>query len=126
MSILGLDFGVKRLGLAISSGFLAQPLHVLPNNSKVFTNLKNICLSNKTEKIVIGIPEGKLRERVKEFAKSCQQQLGLDVEFEDEILTTVKAQSLLIQSRSTRAKRKRIVDAAAAAVILQQYLDRNQ
>lgn len=123
MSILAIDFGLKKLGLAISQGFLAAPFAVLPNNKNLFSNLEKICAKNQIEKIIIGLPEGKLRERIFQFGKNCQKKLGIEVVFEDEVFTTKKAQKFLIEAGKTAKLRKKIVDAAAASVILQQYLD---
>ena len=123
MSILAIDFGTKKIGLAVSYGMLAEPLEVLPNNSRLFVTLKKICQKFEVEKIVIGQPEGKLLGKVARFAKNCQKLLKAKIEFETEVGTTKKASKLLIASGASAKKRKRIIDAASAAVILQDYLD---
>lgn len=126
MAILAIDFGLKRLGLAVSEGFLAKPLTVLPNNQKIFETLAEICEKLGIKLIIIGIPEGKLVKKILNFSQTLKQKLGVEVEFEDEILTTAKAKGLLIQAQSSKKKRRESLDKAAAAVILQQYLDRTR
>lgn len=126
MSILAVDFGTKRIGLAISQGFLAQPLTVLPNNQKTFSNLKKICQKFEVEKIIVGLPEGRLVEKILDFAQKCQELLKVEIEFESEVLTTKKAGKFLIESGAPAKKRRQIIDAATAAVILQDYLEKTK
>lgn len=123
MSILAIDFGTKRIGLAISEGFLAQPLQVLSNDKKIFSKLKRICAKNNVEKVIVGIPEGTLVDKILRFAKDLQKELKIKVELESEILTTETAKKLLIEAKRGQKFRKESLDAAAATVILQQYLD---
>ena len=103
--ILGIDYGPKNIGLAISEGFIAEPLkvvHSLEEIKKVITEL-NI------EKIIVGISEGKSRELAEKFGNELQSVVGLPVEFVDETLTTHEA------GDKEHSK--------AAAIILQRYLD---
>lgn len=123
MSILAIDFGTKRIGLAISEGFLAQPLQVLSNDKNFFSKLKRICAKNNVEKVIVGLPEGTLVDKILRFAKDLQEELKIKVELESEILTTETAKKLLIEAKRGQKFRKESLDAAAATVILQQYLD---
>lgn len=123
MSILAIDFGTKRIGLAISEGFLAQPLQVLSNDKKFFSKLKRICAKNNVEKVIVGLPEGTLVDKILRFAKDLQEESKIKVELESEILTTETAKKLLIEAKRGQKFRKESLDAAAATVILQQYLD---
>ena len=123
MSILAIDFGTKRIGLAISAGFLAQPFGVLQNDECFFSKLKRICSKNNVEKIIVGIPEGGLVDKILSFAKTLEKELKIKVELESEILTTETARKLLIEAKRGQKFRKKIIDAAAACLILQQYLD---
>lgn len=126
MSILAIDFGTKRIGLAVSSGVVAEPLKVLPNNNKIFQNLKDICEKLEVDKIVIGLPEGTSEAKVVRFAKILEKLLKVKIEFEPEMETTKKATQLLIAGGVHQKKRKKIIDKATAAVILQDYLNRQE
>lgn len=123
MSILAIDFGTKRIGLAISEGFLAQPFGVLQNDKSFFPELKRICSKNNVEKIVVGLPEGQLVGKILRFAKTLGKELRVQVELESEILTTETAKRMLIEAKKSQKFRKKSLDAAAACLILQHHLD---
>lgn len=103
--ILGIDYGPKNIGLAISEGYIAQPLKVIHD----VADLNKIVADLKIEKIIIGISEGKSLDIAKEFGRKLQTVLRLPVEFVDETLTSHEA------GDKQHAK--------AAAIILQRYLD---
>lgn len=124
MSILGIDFGLAKIGLALADGSLAEPLGVISAKDDPVAKIKQICDFQKIEKIIIGVPEGKLAEKVRLFAEEIGQITGLPVEFQAETLTTREAQEKLRQTGRSAKKRRQIEDAAAAAIILQAFLDR--
>lgn len=103
--ILGIDYGLKNMGLATSEGFVAQPLKVVHS----VLEIKKIAQDLKIEKIIVGVSEGKSGELAKKFGKNLQSMLGLSIEFVDETLTSFEA------GGKNHAK--------AAAFILQRYLD---
>ena len=130
MRILAIDYGTKRVGLALSdeTGTIAQPLGFLPA-SKLFDLLKETVAERKADEIVVGIPRnmngtyGPMADKARAFAAALQQAVAVPVKTWDERLTTVQANRFLIQSGMRRQKRKERVDQTAAAILLQSYLD---
>jgi len=133
MRILALDYGTKRVGLALSdeTGTIAQPLSVLPAepSAKLFDLLKAVVAERKVEEIVVGLPRnmngtyGPAAEKTREFVAALQQVLSVPVRMWDERLTTVQAHRMLIETGMRREKRRERVDQTAAAILLQSYLD---
>jgi len=133
MKILGIDYGEKRIGLAVSdpSNMVAGSLNVLKRNRtrSWFKELKLIIDENKIEKIVVGLPvnmNGSLGEKGREvlaFVEVLKKGVKVPVVTWDERLTTVSAEKLLRQAKLSREKRKDILDKLSASIILQSYLD---
>lgn len=123
MKYLGVDFGLKRLGLATSEGEIASPFktvqvkgfHDSINKVLEFAKKENV------EKIIIGLPEGKMGNTVSGFINKLKK-LGLVVESTDETLSSKRAVEKMIELDIPKEKRK-INDDIAAAIILQNYLD---
>ncbi len=123
MKFLGIDFGLKKIGLALSDGELASPLKIITVSSlddaveKIIGEIE----VNQVDKVVIGLPEGKTGKAAKKLVNELKKK-ELDVESADETLSSKDAQKLMIEMGVSRKKRK-IDDAQAAALILQNYLD---
>jgi putative holliday junction resolvase len=134
MRILGVDYGLARIGLALSdpTGFLAQGLSVLKRESDeaAVKRIGEIVSEHGVDRIVVGLPRhmnGDVGERglmCQAFGKRLEEQLGIEVDFYDERLTTVAAERVLAEADMSRKKRKKVVDAIAATILLQGYLDR--
>lgn len=122
MNLLGIDYGKSHLGLALATGPLAEPLGTVENNSMALDKIMLITRDNGVEKIVVGIPGGWLDEEIKKFSHDLEITCGVQVVTTDETMSTIDAQNSLkhkkIRSRSEKEH------AAAAAIILQGYLDR--
>jgi len=131
--IMGVDFGDSRIGVALSDplGIMATPLKIInrTEEEKDISALIDIINENEVGSVVIGLPIsmdgtlGKQAEKVKEFAGELGKKIDIPVEFKDERLSTVVAKNLVREARKT--DRKTRYDAAAAALILQSYLDAN-
>lgn len=119
--ILGIDYGESKVGLAISEGEIAQPLGIVKIDSG--NRIRRICESQKIEKIVIGISEGKMAEKTKKFGEELAKITGLAVEYRDETLTSQEARDKMITTGKPRMKKKSSEHSIAAAIILQDYLD---
>ncbi|MEG0641941.1 MAG: Holliday junction resolvase RuvX [Clostridium sp.] len=134
MRILGLDLGTKTIGVAISDpfGWTAQGVKTIQRIGikKDIDEIKAIIDEYKAEKIVLGMPKnmngtiGEAGERSISFAEVLHNKTGLEVIFQDERLSTVSAQRILIEADMSRKKRKKVVDTVAATYILQTYLDK--
>ena len=133
---LGIDFGTRRIGLSLSdpTGTLASPLPFLENTqtSEVTAKLKALILSHGVETLVIGIPRnmdgtyGPSAEKVRQFIAQIQPYLSAKIVTQDERLTTVQASRGLSQMGLNQKDLRKKVDSSSAALILQQFLDRNQ
>lgn len=123
MKYLGIDFGLRRIGLAISEGELASSLTTVEvkNFQDAVEKISYLVKNQQFTKIVVGLPEGKLGQTVLGFVRALQKK-GLDVETADETLSSQRATQLMIEIGTTK-KLRRVNDAHSAAIILQNYLD---
>ena len=136
MRCLGLDLGSKTLGIAVSdyTGTVASVLTTLRFESEDYDSLieplSKIIMEENIDKIVLGFPKnmnntiGERAEVTLEFKKKLELAFGLEVVMEDERLTSVISNKVLIEADMSRSKRKKKVDGIAAVLILQSYLDR--
>lgn len=126
MKLLGLDYGRKKIGVAISFGKLSEPLQVIryKDYSKMIDHIKRIIERQKIEKIVVGVSEGEMAEESKKFASQFTVHGSqFIVELFDETLSSHDAIELSIASHMSRKKRKEMEDAFAASIMLQNYID---
>lgn len=123
MKFLGIDYGLRKIGLAISEGELASPWKILEvkNFSDALSKTSEIIKSGGFEKIVIGLPQGKMGKSVIGFVKALKKD-GFDVETASEVLSSKRALQTMIE-QGFGQKRRRDEDAFSAAEILQNYLD---
>lgn len=135
MRILGLDFGTKTTGVAVSDplGFTAQGLEIIRrtdsyNLKPTINRIAELCAEYKVEKIVLGFPknmnntEGERCQHTLVFKKKLEDALSLPVDLWDERLTTMEAENVLIAADVSRGRRKQVIDKLAAVLILQNYL----
>ena len=136
MRIMGLDFGAKTVGVAVSDPLLvtAQSLETITRRSEnklrqTLARIEELIQEYQVDKIVLGLPknmngtEGERVEKTKEFQEMLFRRTGISVELWDERLTTVAADRIMMESGIRREHRKEHVDAVAASFILQGYLD---
>lgn len=120
---LGIDFGEKRVGIAISDedGKIAFPSVVLVNDKDLLKNIVDLCMKNAVEKIVMGESrnyQGQINDimwKIDGFRKQLET-IGFKVAFEPEFMTSVQASQVTGENK--------MLDASAAAIILQSYLNR--
>ncbi len=132
MRILGLDYGEKTIGVAVSDlmGWTAQGVETIRRSKSELDRLKELISQYSVEEIVVGLPknmDGSLGPRARltlKFVELLKKTIGLPVSTWDERLTTMAAQKTLIEADVSRAKRKQVIDKMAAVLILQGYLDR--
>ena len=136
MRILGLDFGSRTVGVAVSDELLltAQGLETIERKDenklrKTCARIEEIIKEYGVEEIVLGLPknmnntEGDRVEKTKEFKEMLERRTGLLVTLWDERLTPVAAAKVLMESGVRRENRKAVIDKVAACLILQGYLD---
>lgn len=123
MKYLGIDFGLRRIGLAISEGELASPWQILEVKSfpDAVEKTSKVIKEGKFEKIVVGLPEGKMGKNVRGFINALNKN-GIEIEIADETLSSQKAKQAMVE-QGVRQKKRREEDAYSAAQILQEYLD---
>ena len=135
MRILGLDYGSKTVGVAITDpmGITVQPLKTIVRDResalrKTLKEIQQIVEENDVEKIILGLPlnmndtEGDRARFTREFAEKLRLRVSVPIEFEDERLTTMEAAEILDESGVKRSKQKKVIDQVAAQLILEQYL----
>jgi len=133
MTILGIDFGQKRIGLAISRRGIAFEYKTLEfkNQDSLLLEINQICQDEQIKKIVIGLSKtrenkiGFQAKRQLKFAKSLKNKLKIPIIFENEIFTTREAGRILNEQKIKKRKLKKFVDSKAAQLILQSYLDKS-
>ena len=136
MRIMGLDYGTKTVGVAISDalGLTAQGIETIQRKEenklrRTLARIEELVSEYEVEKIVLGFPKhmnndiGERAEKSLEFRDMLARRTGLEVIMWDERLTTVEAERTLIESNVRRENRKKYIDKIAAIFILQGYLD---
>src|SRR3989338_5494064 len=124
-SYLGIDYGDKRIGIAISDedGHFAFPKVVLQNTATLFNELKEIVSAEHVSMVIVGLPQNfsgadtEQTKKARAFAEKLKKEVNAEIIFENEILTSR-------QIEKTGASTKSMIDASSAALILQGYLDR--
>ncbi|MBU1178858.1 Holliday junction resolvase RuvX [Patescibacteria group bacterium] len=145
MRILGIDYGTKKIGLALSdeSGRFAFPhstIYVKTTKPSFVAKIKEVCEENKVGKIILGRPMGykgdarEILKKIEKFKIILENKIGLPIVYENEVLTTRQAKRpievgrprghLSKNVRSSTSNIKKI-DASAAALILQSFLEKN-
>jgi putative Holliday junction resolvase len=136
MRIMGIDYGKKRIGIAVSDalGMMAHPLETLHRTALAddALHIGELARSREVTKIIIGLPlnmdgtEGELALAARKFAAEIETRLHIPVELYDERLTTLQAERMLTEEADmSRDKRKQVRDKIAASYILQSYMDRH-
>ena len=136
MRVMGLDYGSKTVGVAISDplGITAQGIETIERKEenklrKTLARIEELVKEYELEKIVLGFPKnmnntiGERAEKSLELKAALERRIGIPVIMWDERLTTVEAERTLIESNVRRENRKKYVDKIAAVFILQGYLD---
>ena len=135
MKVIGIDFGLSKVGLAISdpSGIIALPLKVIryKNKEDLLSELKDISKEKNVNKFVIGYPismnykENEMTKIIDIF-KQDMENMNFEVILEDERLSSEYAKKIMIEQDVKVSRNKEMIDLTAASIILQTYLDRNK
>ena len=136
MRIMGLDFGAKTVGVAVSDplGITAQNIEVIRRTSenklrKTYARIEELAVQYEVERFVVGLPkhmndtEGERAQKSREFAENLERRSGIPVVLWDERLSTVQADRVLEESGVRKENRKEYIDGIAATFILQSYMD---
>lgn len=136
MIILAVDLGKARTGIAACDAgeMLASPVTVIEewNRDKLCEKICTIAKERRAQQLVLGLPknmdgtEGESAQGAREFGAKLAEAAGLPVDFQDERGTTITAHSFLNETNTRGKKRKAVVDAVAAVIILENYLQRRR
>jgi putative holliday junction resolvase len=134
--ILAIDYGRRRIGLALSDelGLTAQPLATLvrKNRRDDLRRLREICTARGVARIIVGYPlhmtgaAGEMADEAARFAARLKKELGIVVELVDERLTTWEADQLMAELKPSSRRKRTHTDDVAAAVLLREYLNRQR
>lgn len=135
MRILGLDYGTKTVGVAVTDalGITVQPLETITRDADnklrpTFRRIEELIEEMNVQEIVLGLPlnmdgsEGERATRSREFADMLERRTGLSVHLLDERLTTIEADEILDSCGIPKKNHKRYVDSVAAVLILEDYV----
>lgn len=133
MKVMGIDFGLARIGIALSDDtkFLASPYLTFKRKTEQedLTYFINLINEKKVDEIVCGLPynmqgeEQEIAHKTREFMQKIQDLTNIKIEFVDERLSSAMAEEMLRETEKDWKKRKEKLDAVAASIILQDYLD---
>ena len=129
--LMGVDAGERRVGVAVTDEFrmIASPVATVMRGKSEIAQIRELAARFGISGIVAGLPrsmsgrEGKQADDARVYAESLAESLGLPLRFWDERLTTTMAERSLIEAGRSRSQRKDVVDAVAAALMLQSYID---
>ena len=134
MSILAIDYGRKRIGLAVAALNIPFPLKPLIRTDTVtdIARISDVIRDYQVSRIVVGLPlnmdgtESAMTREVKNFAAAIAKKLKMEVDFADEKLTSREAEQKLAPANRNWKKRKGKIDGVAAALILENYMEKNR
>lgn len=134
--IIGIDYGSKRMGIAVSDplNIIARPVGVIPNDKNVFNKIAEFVQEFSASMIVVGMPytlrggTSSKAEEVEVFVRNLKEAVNVEVETVDERFTSTIAQKTMLMMGTTKKQRrqKETIDEIASALILQSYLDRRK
>lgn len=133
--LMGIDYGGKKTGIALSddSGAVAFPKEIVKNNKELINYIADLALKENISRIVIGQSvnyqgrDNPIMERIHQFKKALEKKISVPIDFEGEFLTSVEAQRQPQKANLPRSRKPKVhkyVDASAAALILQTFLDK--
>ena len=123
MNCLSIDYGSKRIGIAISTEGLIEPLTVVKNDSQFLKYLNQVISEYKIEKVFIGVSEGLFAQKTLEFVEFIKKNISLPVETVEESVSTIEAQAIFKANKKHQKDYNNKIDAIAAAVILQRVIN---
>lgn len=121
--ILAIDYGTKRIGLAINYLTLAEPYGIIQHSDTLLSDLQAIIVKENVNQIIIGVSEQQMEHMSRQFGEVVQQATGLPVEFVDETLTSKNVTEKLRTGGAKLSTRLGPIDHFAAAEFLQEWLD---
>jgi putative Holliday junction resolvase len=122
MNVLSIDYGSKRIGLAVAVENIIEPIAGIPNDDHVFDNLRKVIVDYQIKKIYVGISEGEFAKLTKKFVEELKNVLTLPIETVEEAVSTIEADQVFLANRKHKKNYKKTIDSIAAAVVLRRVI----
>lgn len=122
MNALAIDYGTKRIGIAISIQNIIQPLTVLKNDSNFLPQLQQIISDYRIDQIYVGLCEGLFAQVTKKFVVKLKTMIKLPIETVEEAVSTIEADKIFLANKKHKKNYKKEIDSVAAAVILKRVI----
>jgi putative Holliday junction resolvase len=123
MNYLAIDYGKKRIGIARSIGWLAEPVKIIQHTQGALDEIAALCREYQIDELICGVSEGEMADETMAFAKILQDKVKLPLHFFDETMSSKEVEQMIRSSGKKMKDRGQPIDHFAAAHILQQYLD---
>lgn len=123
MNHLGIDFGTKKIGLAISIQGVISPLTSINNNSSIFDSIKKYIDLYKINSIYIGLSPGKMGELTLNFIDKLKSVVKLPIETVEETASTIEADTIFVSQKHKKKSYPQAIDALSAAIILRRVIN---
>lgn len=125
MNYLGIDYGTKQIGLAVSISDIINTLPSIENNSDTISKINKILVEHRISKIYVGLSEGKVAKKTLGFISILRSVIKLPIETVEESVSTIEAQKIYKQNLGSKKLYKKQIDSIAAAVILNRVISSN-
>lgn len=122
MNSLAIDYGTKRIGLAVSINNIISPIAPIKNDSNLFNNINQVIKTHQIDKIYVGISEGEFAQKTRKFVEKLRLMVELDIEFVEEAVSTIEADEIYKENKKPKKKYKSLIDSVSAAVILRRAI----
>ena len=122
MNALSIDYGNKRIGLAISIQGIIQPLSVVKNDPRFLDQLNKVISDYKIDQIFVGISQGEFAKKTQKFVDELKTMVTLPIETVEEAVSTIEADQIYLANKKPKKDYKKNIDAIAAAVILKRVI----
>ncbi|HAP37517.1 hypothetical protein A2574_01025, partial [Candidatus Shapirobacteria bacterium RIFOXYD1_FULL_38_32] len=123
MSILAIDYGTKKIGLAMTVNQIITTLPVIHNDDQLISNLLTIISHNHIEKIYVGVSQGSFAKQTQDFVSKLKSMLKLPIETVEEAVSTIEADEIFLKNKKKKKDYKNKIDSIAAAVILRRVIN---
>jgi len=123
MNYLAIDYGSKRIGLAVATDGIIEPILAIKNDKNIFDNIKKIIVYYQIEKIFVGMSEGEFSLITKKFVEDLKNMVTLSIETTEEAVSTIEADKIFLLNHKKKKDYKKNIDSIAAAVILRRVIN---
>lgn len=123
MNYLAIDYGSKRIGLAVATEGIIEPILPIKNDPTLFENLNKIIIDYQIEKIFVGISEGEFALKTKKFVDKLKSMIRLPIETTEEAVSTIEAEKIFLNNHKKKKNYKKNIDSISAAVILRRVIN---